>query len=77
MVQTDVKKAGHIGAYIPRVWPAFFMPLTAKSKKGIVEEEMHNFKNQDLHSGKNGPVVKNKAQAVAIALSEARRKGYK
>jgi hypothetical protein len=38
---------------------------------------MHNFKNKNLHSGKNGPVVKTRQQALAIALSEARRKGYK
>lgn len=53
------------------------MPLTAKTKQGVVREELHNFKNKNLHSGKGGPVVKSKAQAVAIALSEARRKGYK
>lgn len=53
------------------------MPLTARSKKGIVKEEMHNFKNSDLHSGKGGPIVKDRKQAIAIALSEARRKGYK
>lgn len=53
------------------------MPLTARTKKGIVKEEMHNFKNNDLHSGKGGPVVKSRKQAIAISLSEARRKGYK
>jgi hypothetical protein len=29
--------------------------------------------NRDLHSGKGGPVVRNQRQAVAIALSEARK----
>lgn len=53
------------------------MPLQAKTKPGIVKEEMHNFKQGNLHSGKNGPVVGNRKQAIAIALSEARRKGYK
>ena len=38
-----------------------------------VEKVMKEFKKGDLHSGKKGPVVKNPKQAVAIALSEARR----
>lgn len=33
---------------------------------------MSRFKRGELHSGKNGPVVTSKAQAVAIALSEER-----
>lgn len=32
---------------------------------------MHEFKAGTLHSGKGGPVVKNRKQAIAIALSEA------
>ena len=43
-----------------------------KAKKARVEEEMHKFKTGSLHSGsKKGPVVKDKAQAVAISLNEA------
>jgi len=38
-----------------------------------VEKVMKEFKKGDLHSGKKGPVVKNPKQAVAIALSEARK----
>lgn len=39
---------------------------------------MKEFKKGDLHSGsKTGPVVKNKAQAEAIALSEERAAGKK
>jgi hypothetical protein len=53
------------------------MPLKSHSKSGIIEEEMHRFKRGGLHSGKGGPKVKNRKQAIAIALSEARRKGYK
>lgn len=34
---------------------------------------MREFKSGTLHSGKGGPVVKSKKQAVAIALSEARK----
>jgi hypothetical protein len=32
---------------------------------------MREYKAGSLHSGKKGPVVKSKKQAVAIALSEA------
>jgi hypothetical protein len=39
---------------------------------------MHEFKHGDLHSGsKKGPVVKNRKQAIAIALSEQRKLGGK
>jgi hypothetical protein len=34
---------------------------------------MREYKAGTLHSGKGGPVVKSKKQAVAIALSQARR----
>ena len=36
-----------------------------------VEKVMREFKSGKLHSGKGGPVVKSRKQAVAIALSEA------
>jgi hypothetical protein len=42
-----------------------------KSGKGKVEKVMKEYKEGTLHSGKNGPVVKSKKQAVAIAMSEA------
>ena len=46
--------------------------------KAKVEKVMHEFKYGELHSGsKKGPVVHNPKQAVAIALSEARKKGAK
>ena len=41
-------------------------------KMAKVGKVMHEFKTGTLHSGKKGPVVKSKAQAVAIALSEAK-----
>ncbi len=53
------------------------MPITAKSKKGVTEQVMHEYKHGSLHSGKGGPKVKSRRQAIAIALSEARRRGYK
>lgn len=42
--------------------------------KNKVEKVMKEFKQGKLHSGsKQGPEVKNRKQAVAIALSEARK----
>lgn len=53
---------------------------TAKPKKKSVkfknkiEKVMHEYKEGALHSGsKKGPQVKNRKQAIAIALSEARK----
>lgn len=45
----------------------------AAKKKTKVEKVMHEFKTGTLHSGKGGPVVKSRKQAVAIALSEQAR----
>ena len=47
--------------------------LMAAKKKTKVQKVMHEFKTGTLHSGKGGPVVKSRKQAVAIALSEAAR----
>lgn len=38
-----------------------------------VGQAMHEFKSGGLHSGKGGPVVKNRKQAIAIGLSSERR----
>lgn len=47
-------------------------------KRSKVERVMHEFSEGALHSGsKKGPVVKNRKQAIAIALSEARKAGEK
>lgn len=43
----------------------------ASKKAKKVAKVMREFKGGSLHSGKGGPVVKKKAQAVAIAMSEA------
>lgn len=45
------------------------MAMAKKQKK--VKKVMGEFKRGTLHSGKGGPVVKNRQQAVAIAMSEA------
>jgi Family of unknown function (DUF6496) len=42
-----------------------------------VKEAMHEFKKGELKSGKSGKTVKNRKQAIAIGLSEARKKGAK
>jgi hypothetical protein len=50
----------------------------SKVKKPKVESVMHEFKQGALHSGsKKGPKVTNRKQAVAIAISEARKAGAK
>jgi len=45
------------------------MKKAAAAKK--VGKVMHEYKTGTLHSGKKGPVVKSKDQAIAIALSSA------
>jgi hypothetical protein len=42
-----------------------------------VKKEMHKFKQGTAQSGKGHTPVKNRAQAIAIGLSEARKKGEK
>lgn len=54
------------------------MPKVATKGKKKVEKVMHEYKEGKLHSGsKKGPTVSNPKQAVAIALSEARKAGAK
>lgn len=54
------------------------MKKPTKSEKKI-SKVMTEFKGGTLHSGKNGKVVKNPKQAIAIALSESKmaKKGKK
>jgi len=43
-----------------------------KEKKKVMEREMSKFSKHELHSGsKKGPLVKSRAQAIAIGLSES------
>lgn len=46
-------------------------PKSKKAKAKKVAKVMHEYKTGTLHSGKGGPVVKSRKQAVAIAMSEA------
>ncbi len=41
-------------------------------KQAKVGKVMHEYKTGTLHSGKKGPVVKSRQQAIAIAMSEAK-----
>lgn len=50
---------------------------TTKKQTAKIGKVMHEYKTGTLHSGKGGPVVKSKAQAVAIAMSEAKMKPKK
>lgn len=49
--------------------------MTKEQRK--VGRVMREYKGGKLHSGKGGPVVTNRKQAIAIALSEARRQANK
>jgi hypothetical protein len=42
-----------------------------------VHEEMHEYKKGTARSGRSGAKVKSRKQAIAIGLSEARKKGEK
>jgi hypothetical protein len=45
--------------------------MKMNKKQAKIGKVMGEFKEGTLHSGKNGKVVKNPKQAIAIAISEA------
>ena len=52
--------------------PKLSKKASKKAKRTRMHEEMHKYKHGVLHSGsKHGPVVKSRAQAIAIGLSES------
>lgn len=53
------------------------MARYGKKAQETVKEAMHKFEEGQLKSGKSGKKVKSRKQAIAIGLSEARRKGAK
>jgi len=53
------------------------MARYGKRAQKSVKRAMHKRKKGTLKSGKSGKRVKNRKQAIAIGLSEARRKGAK
>ncbi len=55
-------------------------PRSKSAKQTKVKKVMKEYKTGTLHSGKGGPVVKSRKQAIAIAMSEAKmskKKGKK
>lgn len=55
----------------------YFMAKHKPKKKAQkkIEKVMHEFKEGELHSGsKKGPKVTNPKQAIAIAISESKKK---
>ncbi|HSZ81689.1 MAG TPA: DUF6496 domain-containing protein [Polyangia bacterium] len=48
-----------------------------KTASNKVERAMHEMKRGELRSGRSGKKVTNPKQAVAIGLSEARKRGAK
>ncbi len=53
------------------------MPRYSRKARGEVKKAMHEKKHGTLHSGKSKKPVKSRKQAIAIGLSEARKKGAK
>jgi len=53
------------------------MPKYSKKAQQKVEKVMHEFKKGNLKMGRSGKKVKNRKQAIAIGLSEARKRGAK
>jgi hypothetical protein len=53
------------------------MARYGKGAQRSVKRAMHKLKTGSLKSGKSGTRVKSRKQAIAIGLSEARRKGTK
>ena len=56
------------------------IPMPRKSSKKtqeVMQTVMHEFKEGELKSGKSGKTVTSRKQAIAIGLSEARKKGAK
>ena len=53
------------------------MARYGKKSQKVVKAAMKKYKKGTLESGKSGTPVKSRKQAIAIGLSEARKKGIK
>lgn len=53
------------------------MAKYGKKAQSSVKRAMHKLKRGKLKSGRSGKTVKSRKQAIAIGLSEARKKGAK
>jgi len=51
------------------------MPRYGRKAQSKVKRAMHEMKRGELKSGRSGKTVRNRKQAIAIGLSEARREG--
>jgi hypothetical protein len=50
--------------------------MVSKQRRDKIRQTLHEFKTGELHSGsKRGPLVRNRKQAVAVALNRARKGG--
>jgi len=64
-------------AYIKKHTEQMKQGGTTQAQKEKIAKVMHEFKSGELHSGsKRGPIVTNRDQAIAIALSEAGASKY-
>lgn len=72
----DPKPAKHMGKKASTLAKN---PSSKKAQRSFAKERMHEFKAGHMHSRTKGtgPVVTNPKQAVAIMLSEERKKGVK
>lgn len=62
---------------VPLFRREYVMAKYGKSAQRSVKRAMHKLKEGTLKSGKSGTRVNSREQAIAIGLSEARRKGAK
>jgi len=53
------------------------MPKYSKAAQDKVHHELHKMKKGKLRSGRSGKKVTSRKQAIAIGLSEARKRGAK
>lgn len=53
------------------------MAKTSKKAQNEVKKAVHEQKRGELHIGKSKKKVKSRKQAIAIGLSQARKKGAK
>ena len=53
------------------------MAKYGKASQSKVRRAMHEMKRGKLKSGRSGKIVRSRKQAIAIGLSEARKRGAK
>lgn len=73
----DTKCQDHNGQQVLSKKASRGNKLTKPAQKAKIHRVMSEFKNKELNIGKSPKKVTNRKQAVAIALSEARRIGKK